>query len=92
MDLMRPCSDLGLDHAMDGRQVIDIGHGLVVLVLSQQIREIKFRLILALADNRQIQVPGPLCLHICPNHPELTTRLCIQLWQEPLLISFCKVR
>lgn len=37
MDLMGPRSDLSLNHAMNGRQVIDVGHGLVVLVLDQQV-------------------------------------------------------
>lgn len=90
VNLMRPCSDLGLDHAMDGRQVVDIGHSLVVLVLDQQVREIKLCLVFALADNRQIQVLGPLCLHVCPDHPELATRLCLQLWQEPLFFVLCQ--
>lgn len=87
MHFMRTSSHLGLDHAVDRAQVVDVGHGVVVLVLDQLVRELNLALVLALPHHHQVQVLGPLALHVRHDRADLGAGWCRQLGQVMLLIT-----
>lgn len=65
MVLVRLGGDLSLDLAMDRTEVVDIGHGIVVLVLGQQTQKLGLLVLTAaLANYHQVQVLATLFLHV----------------------------
>lgn len=76
MVFIRLGGDLGLDLAMDRTEVVDIGHGIVVLVLGQQTQELGLLVLAAaLADHHQVQVLATLFLHVRRYRPQLVACL-----------------